>query len=323
MRKTIALCDNTFKQPHLLEQVIVPAIVESLGGTYNELERNFEKIQQVIAYEDETYKDLLKSTSKSLLKMSFDGIAIEDVVDYPGFIPGCRNLDKMLDVATDKTKLTGDMMYELYKSNGLDEEILLKIAEWRNLTPDLNGFHVKTEEEKERKRTMLAHRNKGHDFEYFATLPVTDNHFKYVYQFDADAKVYAIPSVSATVLATEKDINKDGVYHVVTDRSNFYFTAGGQESDAGWMTTGNGIKFEVTEVSSTETGVVVHTGRFLNGRLSVGDSVDLSVEPMRRTGATLHHSGNIFTHMYDVYGQNANIKIPLRNFQPLTCCRQL
>lgn len=291
LRKSILLCEQTFKHPNLLEIAIVPAIVESLGTTYSELERNYDKILQVISYEDEMYKELLKATRKSLSKMRLEKIAIEDVVDYPGFIAGCKSLDKMLSKTSNTARaFTGEMMYELYKSNGLDEEILIKIAESKKLQPDLVGFHNRTKQEKEKKKLLLASRNKGHAFQYFETLPVTENHLKYEYQFNESTKAYEISTVKAKILAVEEDVAGNGVYHIIADRSNFYSTAGGQACDVGEISNNDAV-FRVTDVSATNTGVIIHTGNFINGQLNVGDSVELIVDQNKRTAATLHHTG--------------------------------
>lgn len=266
-------------------------IVDSLGHTYGELELNFEKIQQVIAYEDEMYKELLKATTRSFSKMRLNGITIEDVIDYPGFIAGYKNLEKMLRRTDNANAMTGDIMYELHKSNGLSEEILLKMADLKRLTPDLDGFRKQMEEAKQKKRAQLALRNKSHHGECFGTLPATDDTFKYKYHFDAAKKTYEIPLVRGTVLAIHKVAKKDNLFHVVTDRSNFYSFAGGQASDAGQITSSGGAIFQVTDVSTTDNGVVIHTGHLVSGQLNKGDSVELTVDQTRRTTTTLHHSG--------------------------------
>lgn len=268
-------------------------IVEILGNTYPELEKNYEKIVQVIRHEDERYKDLLKTTRTGLRKIQLNNLTIDDVIDFPGFIAGYKELESKLAKSPGTQILSGEMMYRLHRTYGFDEELLLKIAAARDLIADIESFDKILKEAKEISKNML-YQVDGCDVR-LETMAPTENRFKYNYQFNRLKQIYEVPSVKAKIVAIQKDSTEKGVFHIVTDKSNFYFEAGGQECDNGKLvkcSSGETV-FQVNKVNF-ENGIVIHSGVFLNGMFDGGDMVELFVDEEKRTGTIQHHTGKIF-----------------------------
>lgn len=291
LRKSIKIGENVFNKPKLLESTVVPAVVETLGGTYTEMERNYEQILKVISYEDEVYKELQQERRKALSEISLTNLSVEDVIDYPDFVTGYRAVESMLRESPNERVLSGEMMYQLHRSHGFDKQFMIKLAESKGLVADVTDYDRIIQKEKEKSKASMAENvQTGGKFERFSTLPPTDNDIKYTYKYDASKQQYAIPKVEAKVLAIAKDARRANAYNVVLDRSNFYFTAGGQDCDNGQLRC-NGATFQVDEVSTSKNDVVVHTGVFLNGSFAAGESVTVEVDAKIRSSATHHHTG--------------------------------
>ncbi len=83
-----------------------------------------------------------------------------------------------------------------------------------------------------------------------------------------------LKSCQAQILRVEAD-------HVVVDRTVFYPLGGGQPGDTGWLSTGHGIRLEVTDTRRVDGGEI---GHFLAdpSALSPGDQVHLELDWDRR-----------------------------------------
>lgn len=79
---------------------------------------------------------------------------------------------------------------------------------------------------------------------------------------------------------------------IVLDRTIFYPQGGGQPTDKGFLRTPD-ARFRVDKVELVN-GVVYHRGTFEQGRIQVGDAVELAVhEATRRQNAKLHTGGHL------------------------------
>lgn len=237
-------------------------------------------------------------------KTKFNKLTIEDIIEYPSCLSAFDYLERAL--SSEQKTLPADVCLELWRSYGLDEEIILKIGKSNGLLVDIDGYYELIRNEKDSKKGALALHGKTSYFPSFEKLPPTQNEFKYSYQYNMTKGLYEIPSVQAKVLGIEKDNSNEEQHHIVTDRSNFYFLAGGQESDSGSMVSKT-ASFQVNDVTTTGNGVVIHTGVFLEGAFNPDEEVVLNVDAEKRTKCTQHHTGkliNCISSVFAVYRYN-------------------
>nr|MCR4909591.1 alanine--tRNA ligase [Lachnospiraceae bacterium] len=76
---------------------------------------------------------------------------------------------------------------------------------------------------------------------------------------------------------------------VVTGKTPFYATMGGQKGDIGVIKTGSG-EFEVVDTVKLPGGRIGHVGRVKSGRLSVSDPATLKVDTLNRAKTCRNHS---------------------------------
>jgi alanyl-tRNA synthetase len=82
---------------------------------------------------------------------------------------------------------------------------------------------------------------------------------------------------------------------VVTDRTPFYAESGGQAGDIGRILGPQG-EMEVTATRKDPTGIIIHRGRILSGRLAKGDTVSLMVDAAAREATELNHTATHILH---------------------------
>lgn len=95
--------------------------------------------------------------------------------------------------------------------------------------------------------------------------------------------------LTATVARTRAD--KEGAVLVALDKTPFYAQGGGQPSDAGWLETASGERFQVLGVKIDEEGDAWHR---LHSRLEIGDVVHARVDGDRRAlHSRIHTAGEL------------------------------
>lgn len=296
MRKTIDTSDRLFKVENLLQNVIIPQIVNTIGHAYPELDKQFVKICEIFAHEDHLYRarrEKNRTNFKTLDMSELKTITEDDVVDFAGFPSALRDIEKQMASNTSMTELSVSYAFDrLYGNFGLNEDLIEKLAEEKGLAFDSDGFvQYKRLKKSEAKATMQYKSNELLDrLSALNHLAQTDCSFKYDYRFDDSLGQYVIGELQAQVLySTSTD---DHAHHIILDRTNFYHTAGGQYNDIGQIISADGkVVFNVDSVQSHK-GLVIHSGHFANDHQQFVDAqnVKLFVDASNRTKLTQHHS---------------------------------
>lgn len=249
-------------------------------------------ILEILDHEEEIFKGLRKTSSKACKELieEFPAFQDLDVIECPGFVPAFRELQTQ---SFPDNIIPGKVLFKLNDTYGLQDETIGNIAEILNLK--LNNLEWKEEIKRAKlksKGSLDVKAQNTYD-ESISTLTrnlePTNNDPKYSYHFDKNSKIYEVDDVRAKVTAYQ--LNDDGSYSIITDKSNFYFTSGGQQGDKGLMELPSGSTFIVTSVELIN-GCIVHKGHLSssNDKINLGDSVILKVDPKARTRNIIHHS---------------------------------
>ncbi|KAG4069870.1 hypothetical protein HA402_009577 [Bradysia odoriphaga] len=297
MRKASNVCDQKFQKKNLIQNAIIPKIVESLGSVYPELEKNSQSICDIFRYEDELFKAAVENNRKKfkLLKIpQTSKIKEEDTVDFSNFTVAYRDVEKLMKSHKQLKTLPVEFVCDrLSVTRGLNDDLIQKLADEMQLKVDMDAFHIykneKKLEAKSRHQIESSYILAILDKAVSSHLPATVFHPMYDYAFDEKARQFNVNPIQATVAIVEYSANDD-TYHIILDRTNFYHTAGGQDSDIGQITTDNSV-FEVENVG-IHKDYVVHSGRFVNGTkpFQANERVNLQVDPSHRTQLSQHHT---------------------------------
>jgi len=83
---------------------------------------------------------------------------------------------------------------------------------------------------------------------------------------------------------------------LVTNQTPFYGESGGQQGDQGAVFSADGGEMEVQDCQKKLGDLHVHIGKMTNGKLKLGDAVELRVDGRRRAALRAHHSATHLLH---------------------------
>ena len=240
---------------------LVPALVTAMGDHYQELRANQSKIEYALAAEEEQFRKTLDS--------------------------GMRILEKEVAGLGSGQRFSGSVAFKLYDTYGFPLDLTQDVLRAQNIEVDTDGFDVEMKQQRERSRDAWSGSgdSKGAAVwnELADTFDATD--FLGYDALTAESKVLAIVIDGKQTDAIEAGQEAA----LLLDHSPFYGESGGQAGDRGVLSAGN-VRFSVTDTQKPEGGLLVHLGQLDQGRISVGDTLTLTVDAELRARAAANHS---------------------------------
>ncbi|MFO0857045.1 MAG: alanine--tRNA ligase [Phycisphaerales bacterium] len=252
---------------------LVPVVVQHFGEAFPELRKNPGKVQSMIREEEESFGKTLD-----------------------------RGIKLFADVAGNAKSgtISGQDAFTLYDTYGFPIDLTKLMAEERGLKVDEAGYEKEVEKAKELSRT-------GGKVEQSTKLVLSGENVARLRHLSVnptdDSAKFEHKHLRAHVKAIWNGHNFDEHTHlhmgsvkklvgIITDRTNFYATMGGQEGDSGEIKILAGGHQGEFEVESTEVfgGYVLHIGRMQKGTLKVGDTVSMEPDAKRRAKIESNHT---------------------------------
>ncbi len=190
-------------------------------------------------------------------------------------------------VSSGQTVLSGENAFKLYDTYGFPMDLTKEILEEKNFTIDEAGFTKAMDHQRETARGARQKTNyMGADVTVYQSIdPSLTTEFDGYTTLEEEAVITALTTEEDLVQALTEGQNGT----IVTDRTPFYATMGGQQGDIGMIETSNG-SFEVVDTIKLQGGKVGHVGHMVKGMLAVGDKVTLKVEQKNRLSTCKNHS---------------------------------
>ena len=202
---------------------------------------------------------------------------------------GLKEFKKILsDKQAEKSdSIDGKSAFYLYDTFGFPLELTVELAEEEGLKVDEKGFAEAMEEQKQKAREGKSFSQKLTGQNLFDSL---DDSVKSEFLgYDAlgcDGNIVAM--AGAEELVNELKAGDEGT--VITDKTTFYGTMGGQVGDIGEILGRDGSKFEVTETIHVAGGRTAHVGKVVSGSFKTSDKVSLNVNKENRAKTCRNHS---------------------------------
>ena len=109
--------------------------------------------------------------------------------------------------------------------------------------------------------------------------------------FKGESRVLGLAVENAQVQTAEQGQTA----HIIVEKTPFYAEKGGQVGDVGKIENENAL-VTVEDTYAPADHLIVHKGKILKGRLSVGQNVKLAVDPVRRNSIMANHSATHLLH---------------------------
>ena len=238
-------------------------VIEGSRDGYPELEEKKEFIFKVLSQEEDKFNRTIDQ-----------GLSI------------LAGLENDLEASGSKI-LSGENAFTLYDTYGFPLDLTREILEEKGYEVDEEGFHTCMEKQRTTARNARAVANyMGADATVYDQIPV-----EYTTIFDGYDTLEEESEI--TVLTTQTELTEalsDGEKGtIVTKRSPFYGTMGGQQGDRGTITCPGG-EFEVEDTIHLRGGRVGHVGHVVSGMFKTGDTVTLRVDEQGRLDTEKNHS---------------------------------
>ncbi|SHI24101.1 alanyl-tRNA synthetase [Butyrivibrio fibrisolvens DSM 3071] len=233
----------------------------------------------------ESYEHLNKNQKFVLTELEREIVRFESTLEN-----GMKEFKKILDKTTaeGKKEISGKDAFFLYDTYGFPVELTVELAQEEDLTVDEEGFKTSMEEQKQKARD-----NQNFSANLEAGKGVFDGLDESVkvefLGYDAlgcDGTVVAMAGAEA--LTDELTEGQQGT--IITDKTTFYGTMGGQVGDIGEILGANGAKFEVAEAIKVAGGRTAHVGKVVAGSFKTSDKVSLNVDAANRAKTCSNHS---------------------------------
>ena len=203
---------------------------------------------------------------------------------------GEKEFNKILNnvKAASKNKIEGKDAFYLYDTFGFPIELTVELANENGMSVDEEGFKASMEEQKQLARDNMSFSQKLSDKDSKVYDEIDASIVSEFIGYDtlsADDKILAI--VSGSELKNEIAGGDEAV--IITGKTPFYATMGGQLGDIGTIRTKNG-SFEVTEAVKLPSDRIGHVGKVTEGKIVCGDECSLSVCSDNRAKTCRNHS---------------------------------
>ena len=185
-------------------------------------------------------------------------------------------------------EIDGKSAFYLYDTFGFPIELTVEMAGEEGLTVDEDGFAKAMEEQKQKAR----------DNQNFSAKLSTDDAGLYesldasvVSEFVGYDTLTAESSIAAINGGSEwKDVLREGEEGtIITLKTPFYATMGGQKGDFGVIRTEKGT-FDVLDTVKLPGGRIGHIGKVVSGTVTKGETASLSVSALNRGNTCKNHT---------------------------------
>ncbi|MBO4456324.1 MAG: alanine--tRNA ligase [Butyrivibrio sp.] len=234
---------------------------------------------------NESYPNLVKNREFVLTELSREIVRFESTLEN-----GLKEFNKILEKVKGegKKEIDGRNAFFLYDTYGFPVELTIELAGEEGLTVDEKGFAKAMEEQKQKARdNQNFSANLSTNEGVFDALDASvQSEFVGYTDIKATGKIVAMADENELI----ESAKADSCVTVITDKTPFYGTMGGQVGDIGVIEGSKGAKIEVTETIHVAGGRIAHVGKVVSGSFKKGDKVTLLVDAENRAKTCRNHS---------------------------------
>lgn len=242
---------------------LAQTVIELSKDGYPELEEKKEMILKVHTEEeskfDKTIDQGLAILSEMEEKMARDGVKV----------------------------MSGEDAFKLYDTYGFPIDLTKEIMEEKGFSIDEEGFVAAMENQRETARKARKTTNyMGADVTVYQSLdPALTTVFTGYDSLKTEGKIMALTTDTEVVEALTD--GQEGT--IVTDKSPFYATMGGQNADVGVIFTDD-AEFVVEDTIKLPGDKIGHIGHVTKGMFTMSDVVEMEVDAKNRENTAKNHS---------------------------------
>ena len=246
---------------------LLPALVSTMGGHYQELRRAESLISETLKLEETGFRRTLER--------------------------GLKLLDEATGKLRDGADLPGDIAFMLYDTCGFPVDLTRDILRKQGRGIDEAAFDAAMQRQREQARqAWKGSGEKATDrvwFELGEKISATDFLGYETEQAEGEIQALVVDGEPVESAKTGSDVI------VIFNQTPFYGESGGQAGDKGTLYAENGTRVAIHDCQK-RLGLFLHIGRVEEGQLEVGNALTLRVDPERRQALRGNHSVTHLAH---------------------------
>ena len=206
---------------------------------------------------------------------------------------GLKILNEEIGNITNDT-LNGEVAFKLYDTFGFPLDLTEDFLKTKNISVDVKEFEASMNAQKnEAKASWKGSGDKGTDkIWYELSKNIDQTIFEGYEKTTSNSEILKIIYDSKEITECKKS---DDQIIIITKKTPFYAETGGQIGDKGHFKTNTAL-FNVTDTQKTPIGLYLHVGHISDGKISIGDNVEMTVDVSLRELIKKNHSATHLLH---------------------------
>jgi len=192
--------------------------------------------------------------------------------------------------AKGENEVPGNIIFKLYDTYGFPVDIVRDVVRDEKMTLDMKGFDEAMDDQRTRSRSVATFSGIGDAYKKLSAQGIKIEFTGYDKK-TCDSKVLLLVENGKEV----QDASAGNNIEIVTEATPFYGEAGGQAGDTG-VITGKDIEIKVSNTIKDPTGLVIHKGKIVSGKIKKGETVTLSVDNDKRKSTECSHTATHILH---------------------------
>jgi alanyl-tRNA synthetase len=203
---------------------------------------------------------------------------------------------KILNENLEKVKsnvLPGPVAFKLYDTFGFPLDLTADILRTKNMKVDIKSFENEMENSKKLARAnWKGSGDKSVEEKWFKVREQLQPTEFLGYEFEKAEGIILKISKDNQFVKTAKTGDQ---IEIITNQTPFYGESGGQVGDQGFIQTAD-CKINISDTQKKMGDLFVHTGRIEKGSIKIGESVNLSIDVVKRNNSKANHSATHLLH---------------------------
>ena len=206
---------------------------------------------------------------------------------------GLKILNEEIENITNDT-LNGEVAFKLYDTFGFPLDLTEDFLKTKNISVDVKEFEASMNAQKnEAKASWKGSGDQGTDkIWYELSKNIDQTIFEGYEKTTSNSEILKIIYDSKEITECKKS---DDQIIIITKKTPFYAETGGQIGDKGYFKTNTAL-FNVTDTQKTPLGLYLHVGHISDGKISIGDNVEMTVDVSLRELIKKNHSATHLLH---------------------------
>ncbi len=233
------------------------------------------------------YPDLSEGAAFITNVIKNEEVRFSETLDY-----GLKILnDGLADLkAKGQTQVPGALIFKLYDTYGFPVDIVQDVVRDEDLALDMDGYNQAMEEQRAKSKSVAAFTEISAAYKNLAAAGVMPEFVGYD-TTTCDAAVLLLVQGGQEV----PEAGSGQQIEVVTESTPFYGEAGGQVGDTGRI-IGPDFEMLVSDTLKDPTGLIIHKGEIVSGKITKGDVVTLAVDRNQRSSTERNHTATHLLH---------------------------